>query len=132
MVRKVPPGALARVLAEEIESITDRAKGVIYEAGQVGVDTTREYISTRGTPQSGKAGRIESRDMLNSVDFRVPYVGKDTLRLIYGLGRGPKYSRYQEYGFENARSGQWVEGMFAVTDSVDAVRHFLAKRLRSI
>lgn len=98
-------------IADNIENTTAQ------EAAREGAELMREFIRTRGTAKSGKAGRIETEEMLRRVKSKVDRDGKGKIRIQWGwLSGRRKYFRYQEQGFRHV-SGQDVEAMHALLDS---------------
>lgn len=126
------PALLAPAIREELNGVFEDVSDAVEETLKLGKATVKEYISTRGTEKSGKAGRIETGKMLASVRSRKVRFNRSTAEGFFGLGQGPEYSKFQEYGFTHNRTGKWVEGMFAVVDSREVALQFLSARLRSI
>ena len=78
-----------------------------------------ENISTRGTANSGKAGRIESRKMYNDVSAETKSFGEGKVQGRFGwLKNQETYYGLQEGGFEHS-PGVTVEGMYALADAAD-------------
>lgn len=132
MVIFVTPETLVPALRGELDDIFGQVSDAVEQSLILGKATVKEYISTRGTARSGKAGRIETGKMLKSVRSRKGTFSRVTAEGVFGLGRGPYYSLFQEEGFRHYLSGRWVEGMFAVVDSRDLVRDFLEARLKAV
>lgn len=87
-----------------------------------GAELTIGYIMTRGTKESGKAGRIDDGDMVRDIDWRVDELANGGARGFFGwlnAANSPekRYYVYQEGGFWHVNAGRAIEGMFAVTDA---------------
>lgn len=87
----------------------------------------QQYISTRGTRYSheqGRAGRVDTENMLNSVSYRKNPNQSDRVHSWeFGwVENFEKYFTYQEKGFRNWRSGEGVIGMFALRDAATSAR----------
>lgn len=103
-----------RIPEQILESLEEPAEDIARE----GANLMREYIRTRGTEKSGKAGRVESGDMLRFVRHRVDRDGKNKLRVRWGwLATRRAYFRYQENGFVHYQSGETIPPMHALLDS---------------
>lgn len=132
MTTFVTPETLVPAVREELGDIWGQVSDAVERTIRVGEASVKEFISTRGTAKSGKRGRIETGAMLKSVRSRKVRFNRSSAEGLFGLGRGPDYSLYQEYGFRHNRSGMMVEGMFAVVDSREVARMYLESQLRSI
>lgn len=131
-MRRVTPTTLPGVVAARLEDIFQQVTDRVETGVQTGEKLVKEYISTRGTAKSGKAGRIETGTMLRSVRSRMIAKGSLMAHGRFGMGGGPKYSIYQELGFKHNRSGAQVEGMFAVVDAREAVYQYLIASIRTV
>lgn len=132
MVTHVTPATLVVAVKSELDDVWDQVSDSVDDSLTVGKEQVQEYISTRGTAKSGKEGRIETAKMLKSVRRKKLRFNKSSAEGLFGLGNGPEYSLFQEKGFRHYLSGQWVEGMFAVTDARDVVLKYLRDRIRSV
>lgn len=104
---------------EKIGAVRWASREAMDETVQVGASSMEYSISTRGTAKSGKRGRIDTGDMLQSVDSRVAAGGDRVVGEFGWLDREPGYAPYQEYGTE------FIEPMLALTDAQeDAEREF--------
>jgi hypothetical protein len=127
-----------RTLRMRIENLPqeklDQAEKIMEDVTKEGADLMRQYIETRGTPKSGKAGRIESAEMLNAVQSAVHRNPKSVRgEFGWGVSGGPheKYFDYQENGFRHWRSGENVPPMHAQLDAFMKMRIKFFSRLRS-
>lgn len=109
---------------------TDQIEGVTEEALQAYAKTGEEaaiyIIATDKKTRASKArggGRIDTRTMLDSVKSNVTTssAGRKTAHFGWmgsqGKGSATMYFLYQEGGFDHFRSGQHIEGMFAMRDA---------------
>lgn len=127
------PSVSFRRIVREVEQNTADDMG---DAGVYGRDKMREYISTRATQWGrevmGREGRIETGKMIGAVGYRDGKYGPSRRRLEIGwISEKQDYFRYQETGFNNKRTGRWVEGMYAMQDAVEDAMRFLERRFRS-
>lgn len=131
-MRFVTPGTLPGAVQDRLDDIFRQVTDRVETGVETGEKLVKEYISTRGTAKSGKAGRIETGAMLRSV--RSQMLAKGTLMAHgrFGLGAGPSYSIFQEKGFRHNRSGAHVEGMFAVVDAREAIYQYLIASIRTV
>ncbi len=118
------PAVLAWFNAK-VESLENGNREAAIEAGDEIRDTTKRYISTRGTAKSGKQGRIETGAMLNSVDSEVTTNLRREVEVRAGYHDAPFYTVFQELG--TAR----IEAMYALTDAAEEVLPKLEKKLRA-
>lgn len=109
----------------KVARIEDGAEKALQDAMDDGAYLMADLISTRGTPKSGKAGRIETKQMHNEVDSRVQPYGQGKVRGTFGwINNKEDYYGYQEGGFDHS-NGSHVEGMYALADAADwALRQF--------
>lgn len=120
-----------RGLESEIEG---RIAEDIEDYAREGAEFTRGLIATRGTSESGKAGRIESGDMIRDIDHRVDHLSNGRIRGLFGwLGayNSPEkmYYVYQEGGFWHVNAARAIEGMFAITDAADYAHENLKRKI---
>jgi len=73
------------------------------------------YISSRGTEKSGKAGRVETGNMLQSFDGAVTNGRNEISGEVGWLDEMPWYSVFQELG--SSEFNVFFEGMFALRDA---------------
>lgn len=131
-MRFVTPATLPGAVHDRLEDIFRQVSDRVETGVEMGEKLVKEYISTRGTAKSGKAGRIETGAMLRSVRSQMLAKGSLMSWGRFGLGAGPDYSVYQELGFKHNRSGAHVEGMFAVVDAREAVYQYLVASIRTV
>lgn len=98
-----------------LSSIEKGAQEGLEEVSKTGETQIKNFITTRGARTSGPQGRRRTGDMYNAVAARTnPRVSN------FGWINGAKpYYLYQEGGFTHSGSGEWIEGMYAVTDAAD-------------
>lgn len=95
-----------------------------------GAEFMREFIRTRGTKHSGKAGRIDTGPMLNAVGSRSA-TGAGRSASFGWLRDRAAYFLYQEGGFFNTWAQRSVEGMYALSDAAElAAARFNARMKR--
>lgn len=103
----------------KVARIENGAEAVLKEVMEDGAYMMLDNIATRGTAKSGKAGRIETRKMYNSVDAKVTSAGPGKVRGSFGwINDKEYYFGLQEGGFQHS-SGVTVEGMYALSDAAD-------------
>jgi len=108
----------------KVDRLTDGSKAVVKNAGQEGKDLIVHYIETRGTAKSGKAGRIETGAMRDSVDTKVEKESAAEIQVSFGYYDTPFYTAFQEPGT------RYIEAMNAIGDAWDIVKAGLEKDLR--
>lgn len=102
------------------------------EAVQDGKNITVQHIETRGTEKSGKAGRVDTGKMRDSVDAEVTKATSTEIEGRFGwLEEQPFYAEFQERGFVHS-SGATVEPMYALSDAAEEVIDKLDKRIGQI
>ena len=113
-------GDPVRWFRQKMVRIEEGATDALEQAMDDGAESMRHHIKTRGTAKSGKAGRIESGDMLKDVKARV-YPGTDKGNQVGRFGwldNRENYYGFQEGGFEHVNGGS-VEGMYAIVDAAE-------------
>lgn len=106
--------AISKIESANRESMT--------QAISQGNQLMKEFISTRGTANSGKKGRIETGLMIGAVQDRVTERTKNVWKGSFGwLDMQEDYFFYQNDGFNHVGSGKKVEGMYALQDAAGAV-----------
>lgn len=115
----------------KVNAITREMKVGVEEASERGANITEHFIETRGTAKSGKRGRIDTRDMINSVGSEKVSETPTTLQTRFGyIKNRVDYTKFQELGFDHV-GGSTVEGMYALSDAAEEVRAELYSDLRS-
>lgn len=120
-----PDGDVVKWFRGKVAKIEDGAQEVLQDAMDDGAYLMADLISSRGTAKSGKAGRIETKQMHNDVDSAVKSYGEGKIRGTMGwIKRKEFYYSLQEAGFEHS-PGVTVEGMYALADASDwAMKQF--------
>lgn len=122
-------GDIVRWYRGKVEAIESANEEALEQAAKEGAELMKHYISTRGTAKSGKAGRIETRDMLNAVTSEVISRGPGKNQANFGwLKTREDYFALQEGGFEHS-PGVTVEGMYALTDAAEETFRELRERI---
>lgn len=121
----------------KIIEVEDGAVEALEAAMQDGAETAIGIIATSGTPKSGRAGRIDTKNMISKVKHRVDRMRRGRARGFFGwLGAwnnpDDKYFAYQEGGFEHYKSGEWITGMYAMRDAADYAMESLRRRMAAI
>lgn len=91
-------------------------KEVIVQA----VKDAQEFTETRGTEKSGKAGRVETHKMVESIAGRSYREGVTRIVGEFGFLNGPAelYMALQtSTGFQHWLSGDFIEPTFALRDA---------------
>jgi len=87
-----------------------------------GEEVTQTFIATRGTPGTGKQGRIDTGLMLDSVDSEAESKGADEAIGRFGwLDKKPFYAEFQEAGT------RYIPPMFALQDAGEIIKKQLVK-----
>ncbi|QDP65430.1 MAG: hypothetical protein Tp182DCM212571_48 [Prokaryotic dsDNA virus sp.] len=109
---------------KKLDRLTSGTKATVKDAGQEGKELIVHYIETRGTAKSGKAGRIETGAMRDSVDTKVEKESATEIQVSFGYYDTPFYTAFQEPGT------RYIEAMNAIGDAWDIVKAGLEKDLR--
>lgn len=104
----------------KVDELSDESRKAVKETARDGEDATREYIATRGIR---KPGRVDTSDMINSVDSRVEQETDDEIVASFGFYDAPGYTPFQELGTRA------IAPMYALTDAADEARENLKKRV---
>lgn len=98
-----------------VSNVEKGAQEGLEEVSQRGETGVRDFITSRGRPTSGPNGRYRTGEMYSKVGSATTK-GKSNFGWINGV---KPYYLYQDGGFTHVGSGQWIEGMYAMTDSAD-------------
>lgn len=104
------------------------------EAGEFGSKTAQSYTLSRPGAKTGKAGRVDTGDMVGALRWK-PVSFSDTLiHTQYGF-----VDEYEDYygmqtvtGFTHNRSGRFIGPTFALRDSIGPTRDFAMRAGRNI
>lgn len=98
-----------------VKNIEDGAQRGLEEVSSSGETQVKGFITSRGARTSGPRGRYDTGEMYSKVGSKT-----STHVSNFGWINGSKpYFVLQEGGFTHVNSGQWIEGMYAITDSAD-------------
>lgn len=91
-----------------------------------GAMATKRHIATRGTEwtrRQGRYGRIDTANMIDSVDSEITTRGKNSVQGNFGWIKNRElYFALQEGGFTIWNSGHRVEGMHAIADAAELAK----------
>lgn len=120
-----PEGDMVKWFRGKVARVEDGAEQVLKDAMDDGAYLMADLISSRGTAKSGKAGRIDTKQMHNDVDSAVKSYGDGKIQGTMGwLKRKEFYYSLQEGGFKHSPKVT-VEGMYALADASDwALKQF--------
>lgn len=104
----------------KVDELSDKSRDAVKDVAREGEETTREYIATRGIK---KPGRIDTSDMINSVDSRVEKETDDVIITSFGFYDAPGYTPFQELGTRA------IAPMYALTDAAEEAGENLKKRV---
>lgn len=123
-------------LRSQSKRVMDEGEDAVERAAEFGAEKMREIIKTSGTAKSGKAGRIESTDMLNDVSAGEPRRTATGVAGNFGWGlKGDKaedYYFYQDRGFRHWITGEMVPPMHALLGASVAAREYFYAEIRKI
>lgn len=111
----------------KLDQMIAAAQEAMEEAVTEAARFIEEAIRTRGTPKSGKQGRIETGLMYESVDNEVEVNGA-LIKGKLGWRNFQLYFQLQEEGFIHL-GGEQVPGMMAFEDAKPFVRQEVVRRL---
>ncbi len=121
-------GEFVRWFRGKVENFTEAGLEAAEAFAESGREATKHHISTRGTPwgrKQGRSGRIDTGNMIDSVDSRVVEYGDDRIQARFGWidpGKRELYFALQEGGFTIATSGAKVQGIHAIADAYTVAR----------
>jgi hypothetical protein len=131
----------------KVQALEDATGEELEQSMADGADYMRYFIATRGTNRpwswggGNKAGRIESGNMVEAVKHRVDRMTSGRVRGFFGwldAWNNPEndYFLFQEGGFTHNRTGEFIEGMYALADAAEAafeeMRGRIAARMRRL
>lgn len=120
-------GTPEQFVSSPVRAVQSVTKGfdmqsLVEEAAQ----TMELFIATRGTPKSGKQGRIDTGHMIQSVSWRVELDGGNLIGEFGWTETQEPYFYYQEAG---TRSGAMIPAMLALEDAGIMAREEFMRRL---
>lgn len=111
-----------------LDRITDQVREAVVDTIQEGAEEAKQNVATRGTAKSGKAGRIETGRMINSINYEITGASQNMVEGRFGFQGEPGYTQFQEGGFTHNFSGEYIEGMYATTDAaMNAIENFKSR-----
>lgn len=118
--------SLMSSLRRQVGQSWDRQRGAAAEAAEFGAKTAQSYTKSRPGATTGKAGRVETGEMVGALRFREISFGPDLVRYQYGfVDEYELYYRAQTVtGFTHNRSGNTIEPTFALRDSIGPTNDF--------
>lgn len=111
-----------------VSNIETGAQQALEDVSSSGETQVKNFITSRGARTSGPRGRVRTGEMYNAVSSKTS-PGKSNFGWINGA---KPYYMYQEGGFTHVGSGQWIEGMYAITDSADSTFQEFKKRMDQV
>lgn len=118
-------------LRKKIQAVTEAAKEAIQETVKDGKEAMELTIATSGTAKSGRQGRIDTGQMLESVGSEVVSETEYTMKARFGYIDGPPpWTLYQDAGFVHWVSGELIEGTNALADAAFTAAIDLEGKLR--
>jgi len=122
------------IVKKQVDKIWAEFGDVAEETARFGAKTAQSYTSTRPGMTTGKAGRIESGDMVNALRSRPVSKRDDLIHTQYGfVDEFDEYMKYQTVtGFTHNRSGRYVAPTFALRDSIGPTRDYAIRAGKSI
>lgn len=109
---------------QKVNELSRRTRRAFRNVIKEGEEEVIDNIETRGTEKSGKRGRVESGDMRDAVTSQIISEDSEEIVGMFGWVNAPYYTKFQELGFTHYRSGDAVEGMYALADAeTEAIRN---------
>lgn len=108
----------------KVDRLHDNLRDVVDDSIEEGERITDHHIRTRGTAKSGKAGRIETEAMVNSVSSQLLRDNEQEVVGAFGYHDTPFYTVFQELGTSR------IEPMYALSDAAEEVLADLPKKIR--
>lgn len=119
-------GAFQQWFEFKVDRMNRRAIRAVEDAAEKGDEITRHFIETRGTAKSGKRGRIDTGQMLDSVDHETLKRTSDEVIVSFGYKDTPYWTKYQENGTTA------IPAMYALQDATDEVLTDLKEDLEKV
>lgn len=117
---------LAFWFERRVAEITQGAKDVIQDGAlEIALEVVHN-VETRGTPKSGKRGRIETGKMRDSATAEVTKDTNTEYEVRSGFRDAPFYTFFQERGTET------IPAMYAVSDAYEAILPEIEERLSNL
>lgn len=108
----------------KVDSLNRRTFRALDESMKEGEEITQTFIATRGTPGTGKQGRVDTGKMLDSVGSEAKLLNSDEAEGRFGwLNEQPFYAEFQEAGT------QYIEPMYALSDAAEITIQELERKL---
>ena len=136
-------GSIEAWYRSRVEKLEEGVEEILHESGESGASLMRTMIEARGTGKewshawgetertASKPGRDDTGKMKNAVKYRVAPRANNRAQLRMGWvsGTRERYFMAQERGFTHNRTGEFIEGMFALQDSTEAMLIGLRKKI---
>lgn len=154
MTKAGSPDDIAKWFRGKVEKNNAEVNGLLHAAAEFGVELVQQHIATRGTHNgewepswdtmaNAKPGRYESEpgrvaggEMINAVSSWVSEGGKDgKSRMAFGWTHPSERKEYflaQEGGFTHKITGEYIEGMHAISDAATEVFDWLEGEVKEI
>lgn len=108
------PGVIGQKMSARFDEIvTPQYAAEMNVIATKAANIMRERVSTGGL--NGKIGRIETGDMLESIDGHAAVNSRSRVQAEFGyINNAPEYTKYQEYGTATTGWGGGIEALDAM------------------
>lgn len=122
------------IVRKAIQDKWDSLDRVAENAAEFGAKTAQSYTASRPGATTGKAGRIESGDMIDAIRSKRVSKTDSEIHKQYGfVDEFEEYFKYQTVtGFVHNRSGRYIGPTFALRDSINPTRERMIQEGRNI
>lgn len=101
---------------EKVRDLNRKTFRALQENMKDGEEITQTFIATRGTPGTGKQGRVDTGKMLDSVSSQATLKNQDEAEGRFGwINKTPFYAEFQEAGT------RYIAPMYALSDAAEIV-----------
>jgi hypothetical protein len=122
-------GILASITRQVTKIMADMGK-VAIEGSEFGAKTAQSYTASRPGATTGKAGRVDTGEMIEAIRSKPVSFSLDLIEVQYGfVNEAEEYFGMQTVtGFSHNRSGDYIAPTFALRDSIEPTRAYLIAR----
>lgn len=120
---------LLSIVRKRVDEAWNDLRAVNEEAAEFGAKTAQSYTASRPGATTGKAGRVDSGNMIDAIRSRPVSFSADLIVSQYGfVDEFEAYFRYQTVsGFSHNRSGDMIQPTFALRDSIGPTRDYAVR-----
>lgn len=125
--------ALLAGVRKQVERKWASTKAVAIDTATFGEGKAKKFTATRPGRTTGKAGRIESGDMIDAIKAEPVSFSSDLVQARYGFT-----AEFEDYfamqtvtGFDHVRADRFIEPTFALRDSITPTQNYARQALKA-